>query len=209
MMNVKSQQARRLTRQEAKARTRARLLDAGTEVFASDGFHAATVEAIAERAGFTRGAFYANFVDKSDLLLTLLEERSRAGLDVLTDQLAGEPSEQALPALVRWFGDRFSAPSPLDRALAEFAPVALADPVAADRMRRSFAATRARVAAMTVEGFADAGLELPVPAERFATMVIALVDGMAQLQRLDPDGVPAELLGEAVGYLGAGVLAEP
>src|SRR6185436_3460231 len=101
------------------------LLDAGAAIFARVGFHAATVEAIADRAGFTRGAFYANFGDKSDLLLTLLEQRNRAGLDLLTDELAGEPSEHALAAVVRWFEERFSAPSPLDRALAEFAPVAL------------------------------------------------------------------------------------
>jgi AcrR family transcriptional regulator len=206
MMNVKPE---RLTRHQAKARTRERLLDAGAAVFEADGFYIATVEAIAERAGFTRGAFYANFADKSDLLLTLLEERSRAGLDVLTDELAGEPPEHALDAVVRWFGDRVVAPSPLDRALAEFAPIALADPAAAERMRRSFAATRERVALMTAEGFAQAGLGLPIPAARFATMLIALVEGLAHLQRLDPAGVPAELLGEAVAYLGAGVLAAP
>ena len=121
MTNVKPP---RLSRPESKARTRARLLDAGTAVFERDGFHAATVEAIAEQAGFTRGAFYANFADKADLLLTLLEERSRVGLDLLTDELAGEPSEQALPAIVRWFGERFVSPLPLERALAEFGPVA-------------------------------------------------------------------------------------
>jgi AcrR family transcriptional regulator len=205
-MNVNSDRPERLTRREAKARTRARLLEAGTAVFEAEGFHGATVEAIAERAGFTRGAFYANFADKSDLLLTLLEERNRAGLDLLTDELAGTPSDHALPTVVRWFEQRFSSPSPLERALAELGPVALADAGATERLRRSFAATRERVAAMTAEGFADAGIELPVPAERFATMVIALVDGMAQLQRLDPDGVPSELLGEAIAYLGAGVL---
>ena len=59
---------------------------------------------------------------------------------------------------------------------------------------------------MTAEGFAAAGLVLPIPAERFATMVIALVDGMSQLRRMDPDAVPAELIGDAIAYLGAGVL---
>ena len=49
------------TRRQA---TRERLLDAAFEVFAEQGVHASTVEQIAERAGFTRGAFYSNFTTK-------------------------------------------------------------------------------------------------------------------------------------------------
>jgi len=41
--------------------TRQKLLDAAGLVFAEEGLDAASVEAICERAGFTRGAFYSNF----------------------------------------------------------------------------------------------------------------------------------------------------
>jgi AcrR family transcriptional regulator len=54
-------------------RTRARLLDAAAEVFAEVGVDAASVEAICERAGFTRGAFYSNFDSKEELMLALTE----------------------------------------------------------------------------------------------------------------------------------------
>ncbi len=63
----------RLSRAESQARTRQALLDAAAEVFVERGLHRTSVEAIAERAGFTRGAFYANFADKADALLALLE----------------------------------------------------------------------------------------------------------------------------------------
>jgi AcrR family transcriptional regulator len=53
--------AERLSRAEQQQRTRAALLDAAGEVFAERGFQGASVEAIAERAGFSRGAFYSNF----------------------------------------------------------------------------------------------------------------------------------------------------
>lgn len=51
--------------------TRARLLDAAAQVFAEVGLDGATVEAVCERAGFTRGAFYSNFESKDELFLML------------------------------------------------------------------------------------------------------------------------------------------
>lgn len=51
--------------------TRARLLEAAAQVFAEAGLDGASVEAVCERAGFTRGAFYSNFDSKDELFLTL------------------------------------------------------------------------------------------------------------------------------------------
>lgn len=61
--------ARSTTR--SRENTRARLLDAAAEVFAEVGLDAASVEAVCERAGFTRGAFYSNFESKDELFLEL------------------------------------------------------------------------------------------------------------------------------------------
>lgn len=47
--------------------TRQRVLTAALEVFAERGYHAATVEEIADRAGMTKGAVYYWFRDKEDL----------------------------------------------------------------------------------------------------------------------------------------------
>lgn len=54
--------------------TRARLLDAAAQVFAEVGLEGASVEAICERAGFTRGAFYSNFESKDELFLELASD---------------------------------------------------------------------------------------------------------------------------------------
>ncbi|MGB4137814.1 MAG: helix-turn-helix domain-containing protein [Microbacterium sp.] len=51
--------------------TRAKLLEAASQVFAEVGLEGATVEAVCERAGFTRGAFYSNFDSKDELFLEL------------------------------------------------------------------------------------------------------------------------------------------
>src|ERR1700674_591968 len=65
---VRSRQAERT---EA---TRQKLLAAAERIFARDGFEAARLEDIAAGAGYTRGAFYANFEDKEEIFFALLDE---------------------------------------------------------------------------------------------------------------------------------------
>jgi AcrR family transcriptional regulator len=59
--------------QERSGATRAKLIRAAEKIFARDGFEAAKLEEIAAEAGYTRGAFYANFQSKEDLFFALLE----------------------------------------------------------------------------------------------------------------------------------------
>src|ERR1700685_2560945 len=62
------------SRQKERAEaTRRKLLAAAETIFARDGFEAARLEDIAAEAGYTRGAFYANFESKEDIFFALLE----------------------------------------------------------------------------------------------------------------------------------------
>ena len=65
----------RRTQAERRAQTRAKLLKAAGAVFARRGYHEATLEEIAERAGLSKGALYYNFASKEDLFLALLKTR--------------------------------------------------------------------------------------------------------------------------------------
>lgn len=77
--------------------TRARLMDAAFEVFAEVGLDAASVEAICERAGFTRGAFYSNFESKDELFLDLVSGVAEQKLEAVTARV-GELKHSAAPA---------------------------------------------------------------------------------------------------------------
>ena len=63
--------------------TRTRLIQAAEKIFARDGFEAARLEEIAIEAGYTRGAFYANFKSKEDLFLALLEREISSRIDAV------------------------------------------------------------------------------------------------------------------------------
>lgn len=66
---------------ERRHATRARLFDAAIEVFAEEGVQGASVEAICQRADFTRGAFYSNFSTKEELFLALLDRELTQRVD--------------------------------------------------------------------------------------------------------------------------------
>lgn len=59
--------------QQLIAARRAQILDAAAQVFASKGFHAATVRDVARAAGVADGTIYNYFGSKNDLLLALLD----------------------------------------------------------------------------------------------------------------------------------------
>ena len=87
-----------VSRQEARTQaTRRKLLRAAERIFARDGFEAARLEDIAAAAGYTRGAFYANFDSKEELFMALLEDvvqRKIADVRALMAQ-AKSPEKQA------------------------------------------------------------------------------------------------------------------
>ena len=76
-MKVNADPAARRTQAERTAATRARLLEAGRQLFAANGFAAVPTQAIVDAAGVTRGALYHQFGDKSGLFAEVYEEVER------------------------------------------------------------------------------------------------------------------------------------
>src|SRR5262245_25086032 len=65
----------RLRRAEQVERNRTAVLDAARRVFLDRGYGGATVDAIAEEAGFSKGVVYSQFGSKADMFMALLEQR--------------------------------------------------------------------------------------------------------------------------------------
>lgn len=92
-----------LSRHDRQRQTREALIFAARRVFSEDGYHAATLERIAREAGFSKGAVYSNFDDKSALFLAVMDSNL-----ALAEGEAMDPFErQAGPASTgRGIGDR-------------------------------------------------------------------------------------------------------
>ncbi|HEY3733765.1 MAG TPA: TetR/AcrR family transcriptional regulator [Streptosporangiaceae bacterium] len=66
---------------------RRQLLGAAQEVFVSQGYHAAAMDEIAERAGVSKPVLYQHFPGKLELYLALLEESTDALIATVRDAL--------------------------------------------------------------------------------------------------------------------------
>jgi len=65
----------RLSRMERREKTRDDLVNAAETCFVTRGFHATSVDEVAERAGYTKGAVYSNFASKEDLFFGVYQRR--------------------------------------------------------------------------------------------------------------------------------------
>lgn len=191
-------------RDEQKALTRRRLIDAAEAVFARSGYHGASVEEIAREAGATTGALYSNFAGKEDLFLALFEERITADVDEYSEIVATGATleEQARGAGDRWMEILRERPNyfPL---LIEFWSYAIREPRLRERLGARFAALRsgsARVASEAAErwGFSASADEA---GEHLGLFINALGNGLALEKLVDPDAVPDSIYGEFLAII--------
>src|SRR2546425_848747 len=190
-------------REEQRALTRARLLDAAGRVFARRGFHAASVEEIAREAGATTGAIYSNFEGKEDLFLALFEEHAASQLRKYRELFARGAglAERSGGGARDWMAYLREEPDAFPLQI-EFWSYAVRDPELRPRFAARLAAFRETFAQLIEEGARDLGLDLPPGfAERMGTVVNALGNGLALEKLADPDAVPDELLGSTIALI--------
>lgn len=168
-----------------RADVRARVLDAARAVFAEAGYHGASLDSIAARAGFSKGAVYSNFAGKDDLFLALLEDE----LDARAEQgaaAAGSADDLApLGAAVLALATQGAMATIV---FAEFRVRAARDPELAARLGALREALTASVAHRLEVEVARRGLALTVPPPEAAATLLALVNGVAleQIGRPEP-----------------------
>lgn len=193
---------RRRSREERKAETRAALLDAAGRVFARRGYHAASVEEVADEAGYSTGALYSNFEGKEDLFLALLQheiERQTEGVAAAVAE-RGSIDERARGGAEYWVEFLDREPE-LVLLFMEFWAYAVRNPEIRSRFAARYAEVRASLARIIDEGARELGVELSRPPEQLAAAIDALADGFALQKLADPDSVPDELFGDALTML--------
>ncbi|MEU7908873.1 TetR family transcriptional regulator [Actinoplanes sp. NPDC049118] len=177
----------RLTRVQQQAVTRARLLDAAETLFGDRGIHQTSLDGIAAAAGLTKGAIYANFGSKGDLIAAILERK--LGAD------EPEPPSASLAAWAGRLGDTYE--SAVDRpeirrfalAFVELWLYGMRDGSARAPLAQWLQSVRDANAREAAE-LAD---DLPLPADQLAAVLLALDIGVSLQRLLDPRAVPVEV----------------
>lgn len=184
------------SRAEAKQQTREALLVAGMELFRDQGLDGPSLDAICERAGKTRGAFYVHFADREAFELAVLERILMAyvAIIVTSADAAGD-----LERTVRAFTDAVAV---LTSGAAESSPIGVlgADQLrlllqgvhrsrsVRERFRALVRGAAAQLAAVVAAGQAGGAVRDDVPPDAIALVLVSQVFGMLALVET---GVPS------------------
>jgi AcrR family transcriptional regulator len=179
----------RLTRAERSALTRSDLLAAAERRFVRDGYHATTLEAIADDAGRSKGAVYSAFDGKADLFLALADaiiDRRLEDIATLFGQHPTGPGRLTTLARrrVEESADRWVLTS------IEFWLHAAGDPDLLEQFATRHRRLRSGLAAL-------ASAQTPLGADSWAITTIALSNGLALERLIDAGGVPEDLMTRA------------
>ena len=194
----------RLNRAEQSERNRALLLAAARRVFLERGYHGASVDQIADAAGFSTGVVYSQFGGKADLFLALLEARiseRAAGNAQAAEGLAGD---EGIARLLEHAASVERAEPEWGLLVIEFRVHAARDP----QLGLRYAAAHQRILTgmeQAVTGlYQRAGQPPPLPPADLARLLVAVGVGARLEQAAEPGSSPATLLAGQLARLIAG-----
>lgn len=178
--------ARRKHQADRTRATRRRLLDAAKRIFAQDGFEAARLEDIAAGAGYTRGAFYANFESKEDIFFDLLEEWVNERIESITSDLRKHSDPEAKLAALRTHYAALAKDRRLVLISMEFKLFALRHPEALTRLRSRHRRIRASFGELFAQIMDALGRGIPVAYPAASACLSVLSQGLLLEHLLDP-----------------------
>ncbi len=181
--------AEKWTPERRRQLTREALVASARDVFAQRGFHAASLEEIAEAAGFTRGAVYSNFENKEELFFAVLDrhiELQLAAFDALFED-SGGPAAAADEDIARVWRQLTAGSDPQWVALSlEFRLYALRNPEIRDRFLTRYHGYRDRIVSYLSDILQDFDRELLIPVADLAAIVDWGAGGIMELGVIDP-----------------------
>ena len=201
----------RMTRKEKQAHTRSCLMEAAARVFTRRGLQQASIDEVAEDAGFTKGAFYANFKSKEELFLAMLDERFAERIEQIERATSSSPE---LETQVRTASDDFvryiAADPEWQRLFFEFAAYAARNEDFRQELVTRYRALQERIAGVYRRSCEQAGIDPPLPLEQISLMTFAMANGFALEKLLERDAVPDDLYSTmlTVFFTGLATLAE-
>ena len=196
----------RLTRKEKQVHTRECLMHSAARVFARRGLQQASIDEVAQDAGFTKGAFYANFKSKEELFLAMLDERFAKRIEDIEDVIAsdGSPVEKA-----RRGGDQFarmlSADPEWERLFFDFSAYAARDEDFREELVTRYRAMRDGIATALRAHAEEMDKEGALPFEHVAAMTCVMSNGFALEKMLEGEDVADELYGTMLMIFFAGL----
>jgi AcrR family transcriptional regulator len=172
------------------------------------GIEGASLDEVAQSAGFTKGAVYANFRNKEELFLAMLDAHFDARLAEIDRILStdADPDEQAREAALGLMRVLAAEPE-RHRLFFEFAVHAARHEDFREQLVLRYRSLRERLAELLASRAERLGIEPVVPPADVAAMAFAMANGMALERLLEPEAVPDTLFGEMMATFFTGLRA--
>ncbi|MBB3221038.1 TetR/AcrR family transcriptional regulator [Pseudoduganella umbonata] len=187
----------RLTREQSRARTRERLLAAAAVVFTREGYAGASIDRIAEEAGYSKGAMYSNFASKDELFFAMFDYYALGQADELCRRLDAAGDADAIIATACAWADGMRHEPDLRLLVVDMARLARADAAVAARHTKMFDDEWHQVGSRLSQIFPD-GLA-PVPVLQLGALVMNIAYG--HVKQLHGGLTAGDLIGVALRAL--------
>jgi AcrR family transcriptional regulator len=194
----------RRSRPEQVELNRSAVLDAAHRTFTERGYLAATLDEIAERAGFSKGVVYSQFGSKADLFLSVLQRRVEDRAAAHRRRVAEVSRAESFEALAALSAGTSRRDAAWGLALIEFRTVAARDGQLLERYRAVHDVTVRRLSELLAVMFEQLGIEPSVPVEHLARATFALdvggtLESLAAPEPIDVDTMSALVLRLVLG----------
>jgi len=187
----------RVSRMERVERNREEVLAAARRVFLERGYAGASLDAIADEAGFSKGVVYSQFDSKGDLFMALLERRiaERATQnEAIAKRSRGVEGMRALLRAARQDGE---AEAGWGLLLLEFRVHAARDPTLSRRYAEAHRRTIDCLAALFTRLYADTAETPSIPVRHLALLMLAMGPGVLLERAVDPRNCPQAVIDRA------------
>jgi AcrR family transcriptional regulator len=179
------------------------LIAAAAELIGERGYERTSLEAVAERAGMSRGAIYGNFANRDELFLAVASHFWRPIAPVF-------PPDSSFPRRMRILGEAVAREAAARRAVAVGA-------VSFQLYALTHSEMRARLEAMNASIYRAAAADLaasvppkdlPLPPETFVRVAHAMIEGLMLTHFLTPELIDEKVIVAAFDAL-AGARRDP
>ena len=197
---------RRISRAEKQEQTRGALVRAASKLFCRRGLEGTSVDEVAEAAGYTKGAFYANFKSKEELFLVMLDEKFSAELERLDRTLAGgdDPNREARLAAAEFI--HFASGDEWPRLYFQFAAHAARNEGFRQELATRQQAMRERLVKVYERWTKHLEVDPPLPLADIAAMTYFMADGFL-VDRLIEPGLDEDLYSSMLAVFLRGLAA--
>lgn len=196
----------KLTRERRRQLTNDVLIAAATEVFARRGYEGASLDEIAETAGFTRGAIYKNFGGKEELFFDVIGRLNEQTIEAFRALVPTFPDtkEWDLTTLAELWRANVAGFDELFAINLEYELYVLRNPQARPRALEHRRKRNELVATFIQEVADQTGMTLRLPAATLAAIILASADGLTYALRIDGQ----DLFEPFLALLNAGMISE-